>query len=158
MGVIDPTRCQLRAGSMAPEPYASELAGRSWLRLGHAAGLTQFGVNLVTVQPGGRSSFRHWHQNEDEFVMVTEGELVLLQDEGEHVMRPGACAGWPAGDRNGHCLMNRTDLPARFLVVGSSAPGEVVTCSDVDLMVTVRDGAPAFTHRDGTPLAVERDG
>ena len=158
MGVIDPTRCQLRAGSMAPEPYASELAGRSWLRLGHAAGLTQFGVNLVTVQPGGRSSFRHWHRNEDEFVMVTEGELVLLQDEGEHVMRPGDCAGWPAGDRNGHCLMNRTDLPARFLVVGSSAPGEVVTCSDVDLMVTVRDGAPAFTHRDGTPLAVERDG
>ena len=78
---------------------------------------------------------------------------MLVQDEGEHVMRPGDCAGWPAGDRNGHCLINRTDRPARFLVVGNTAPGEVVTYSDIDLMVTVaRRMAPAFTHRDGTPL------
>ena len=73
--------------------------------------------------------------------MVTEGELVLVQDEGEYVMRPGDCAAWPAGDTNGHCFLNRTDREARFLVVGSKAPHEVATYSDVDLVLEVKDGA-----------------
>ena len=151
MGVIDLSKCPVKTGSIYPEPYASQMAGRSSLRLGDAAGLTQFGANLVTLEPGARSSLRHWHRAEDEFVMVTEGELVLLQDEGEYLLRPGDCAAWKAGDPNGHCLVNRTDRPARFLVVGTKAAHEVATYSDVDFILERKDGAASFTYRDGTP-------
>ena len=116
-----------------------------------AAGLTQFGANLVTLDPGARSSLRHWHRAEDEFVMVTEGELVLVQDEGEYLLHPGDCAAWKAGDPNGHCFLNRTLRPARFLVVGSKAPHEVATYSDEDLVLEVRDGKASFFYRDGAP-------
>jgi uncharacterized cupin superfamily protein len=151
MGVIDQTRARVKTGSIYPEPYASQMAGRSSLRLGEAAGLTQFGANLVTLAPGARSSLRHWHKAEDEFVMVLDGALVLLQDEGEYHLGPGDCAAWKAGDPNGHCLVNRTDTPARFLVVGSRAPHEVATYSDVDMVMELKDGAMTLTHRDGTP-------
>lgn len=151
MGIIDQTKCPVKTGSIYPEPYASMMAGRSSLRLGQAAGLTQFGANLVTLEPGARSSLRHWHRAEDEFVLVTEGELVLAQDEGEYVMRLGDCAGWPAGDTNGHCFFNRSDRVARFLVVGSKAPREVATYSDEDLMIEIEDGRASFTYRDGSP-------
>ncbi len=151
MGIIDQSKCPVKAGSIYPEPYASQMAGRWSLRLGQAAGLTQFGANLVVVAPGARSSLRHWHRDEDEFVMVTEGELTLMQDEGEYVMRPGDCAAWPAGDSNGHCFLNRTDREARFLVVGGKSPVEVVTYSDDDFVVSIKDGAPVFTYHDGTP-------
>jgi uncharacterized cupin superfamily protein len=156
MGVIDQGNCPVKTGSIYPEPYASEMAGRSSLRLGDAAGLTQFGANLVTLEPGAKSSLRHWHRNEDEFVMVTEGELLLVQDEGEYVMRPGDCAGWPAGDTNGHHFLNRTGAVARFLVVGSKAPHEVATYSDVDLVLEVKDRQASYFYRDGTPWAGPR--
>lgn len=151
MGVIDKSKARVKTDSIYPEPYASQMAGRSSLRLGEAAGLTQFGANLVTLEPGARSSLRHWHRAEDEFVMVTEGELVLHQDEGEYVMRPGDCAAWKAGDTNGHCFENRTATVARFLVVGSKAPHEIATYSDVDMVLEVKDGAATLTHYDGTP-------
>ena len=151
VGVIDQTKCPVKTGSIYPEPYASEMAGRSSLRLGDAGGLTQFGANLVILAPGAKSSLRHWHRHEDEFVMVTQGELVLVQDEGEHVMRPGDCAAFPAGDTNGHHFLNRTDAEARFLVVGTRAPSEVCTYSDVDLILEMNGGKPRFTYRDGTP-------
>lgn len=151
MGIIDQTKCPVKTGTIYPEPHASQVAGRSSLRLGDAAGLTQFGANLVTVPPGGRSSLRHWHRDEDEFVMVTEGEFVLVQDEGEYVMRPGDCAAWKAGDTNGHCFLNRTDRPARFLVVGGKSPDEVATYSDVDFRIAMRDGKAEYTYKDGTP-------
>jgi uncharacterized cupin superfamily protein len=151
MGVIDQTKRPVKTGSMYPEPYASQMAGRSSLRLGDAGGLTQFGANLVILQPGAKSSLRHWHANEDEFVMVTEGELMLVQDEGEYRMRPGDCAAFPAGDRNGHHFVNRTGAEARFLVVGSRAPREICTYSDVDLVLEVDAGEPRFAYKDGTP-------
>ncbi len=151
MGIIDQSKCPVKTGSIYPEPYASEMAGRSSLRLGDAGGLTQFGANLVTLAPGAKSSLRHWHAHEDEFVMVTEGELILVQDEGEHVMRPGDCAAFPAGDSNGHHFLNRTASPARFLVVGTRAPRETATYSDVDMAVHMEAGAARFTYRDGTP-------
>jgi uncharacterized cupin superfamily protein len=151
MGIIDASTAPEKTGSVYPEPYASQIAGRSSLRLGEAAGLTQFGANLVTLDPGARSSLRHWHKAEDEFVMVTEGELVLVQDEGEYILRSGDCAAWQAGDRNGHCFLNRTNAPARFLVVGSRAPHEVCTYSDVDMILEAKDGAVTFTYHDGTP-------
>jgi uncharacterized cupin superfamily protein len=152
MPVIDPARVPVKTGSIYPEPYASMMQGRSSLRLGDAGGLTQFGVNLVMLEPGAMSSLRHWHHNEDEFVMVTEGECTLVQDEGETVMRPGDCAAFPAGSPNGHHFLNRTDRVAKFMVVGSKAAQEVAVYSDVDLMVTIEKGRAEFTHKDGIPF------
>lgn len=151
MPIIDQTKCPVKTGSIYPEPYASEMRGRSSLRLGDAGGLTQFGANLVILEPGAKSSLRHWHLNEDEFVMVTEGECTLIDDAGAHVMRPGDCAAFPAGDTNGHHFINRTDRVAKFLVVGTRSPHEVATYSDVDMRVEIRDGRATFTYKDGTP-------
>jgi uncharacterized cupin superfamily protein len=150
MPVIDQSKLTPRTGSIYPSPYAEMMAGRSSLRLGEAGGLTQFGVNLVTLQPGALSSLRHWHLNEDEFVMVTEGECRLVQDAGETVMRPGDCAVFPAGNPDGHQFINRTASPARFLVIGTKAPREVATYSDLDLRVEMEGGKARFTYRDGT--------
>lgn len=156
MPMIDPSRVPVKTGSIYPEPYAAMMQGRSSLRLGEAGGLTQFGVNLVSLEPGAMSSLRHWHHNEDEFVMVTMGECTLVQDEGETVMRPGDCAAFPAGNPNGHHFLNRTDRLARFLVVGTKAAKEVGIYSDVDLMVTIEAGRAEFTYKDGTPFQEPR--
>ena len=150
MPVIDPSRITPRTGSIYPSPYAEMMAGRSSLRLGDAGGLTQFGANLVILQPGAVSSLRHWHQNEDEFVMMSEGECVLVQDAGETVMRAGDCAAFPAGNTDGHHFINRTDQIARFLVVGTRASAEVATYSDVDMQVHIEGGKARFTYKDGT--------
>lgn len=150
MPKLDLSKVPVKTGSIYPEPYASMMKGRSSLRLGDAGGLTQFGVNLVSLEPGALSSLRHWHMAEDEFVMVTEGECVMVQDEGETVMRPGDCAAFPAGSPNGHHFINRTDKVAKFLVIGSKAKREVATYSDVDLMVEVEAGRARFTYKDGT--------
>lgn len=147
---IDLARIPLKTGSIYPEPYASQMAGRSSLRLGDAGGLTQFGANLVILAPGAKSSLRHWHAVEDEFVMVTQGECVLVQDAGETVMHPGDCAAFPAGNPDGHHFLNRTEVEARFLVVGSRAAQEVATYSDVDLRVELAAGKARFTYRDGS--------
>jgi uncharacterized cupin superfamily protein len=153
---IDQSKLPVRTGSLYPSPYAEMMAGRSSLRLGDAGGLTQFGVNLVTLQPGALSSLRHWHEREDEFVLVTAGQLTLIEDDGEHVLGPGDAAAFPAGAANGHHLVNRSDAPAMFLVVGTRAPSEVAHYSDVDMMVRF-DGAQAkFTRRDGTSLGGEQ--
>jgi uncharacterized cupin superfamily protein len=150
MGLIDKSKVPVKTGSIYPAPYAAMMAGRSSLRLGDAGGLTQFGVNLVTLQPGALSSLRHWHRVEDEFVMVTAGECVLVQDAGETVMRAGDCAAFPANVPDGHHFINRSDAPASFLVVGSKSRHEVATYSDVDLVVEMTDGKARFTHKDGT--------
>lgn len=150
MPIIDPENVPVKTGSIYPEPYASMMSGRSSLRLGDAGGLTQFGVNLVTLEPGALSSLRHWHLNEDEFVMVTEGECTLVQDAGETVLHPGDCAAFPAGSPDGHQFINRSGARARFLVVGTKAPREVATYSDVDLRVEMGGGKARFTYKDGT--------
>ena len=156
MGVIDKARVPVKTGSIYPEPYASQMAGRSSLRLGEAGGLTQFGANEVILQPGALSSLRHWHHREDEFVMVTAGECTLVQDEGETLMRPGDCAAFPAGDPNGHHFINRSAAEARFLVIGSRMNPEKAIYSDVDLEVELKDGKATFTHKDGTPYLGDR--
>ncbi len=155
MRKLDLTKVPLKTGSIYPPPYAEMMAGRSSLRLGQAAGLTQFGVNLVTLKPGALSSLRHWHRAEDEFVMVISGECVMVTDDGEEVMRPGDCVGFPAGRSDGHHFINRGDTPAAFLIVGSRAGEEVVTYSDHDLVLTSRDGTTGFTHKDGRPYQPE---
>ncbi len=150
MPKLDLAQVPQKTGSIYPEPYASMMKGRSSLRLGQAGGLTQFGVNLVTLEPGALSSLRHWHLNEDEFVMVLTGECVLVEDEGETVMRAGDCAAFPANTPNGHHFINRSGSVAQFLVVGTKAPREVATYSDIDLKVEIDGTTARFTYKDGT--------
>lgn len=157
MPKLDLTQAPRKTGSIYPEPYAGQMAGRSSLRLGEMAGLTQFGANIVLLEPGAVASLRHWHRNEDEFAVVLEGELVLIEDDGETVMHPGDCAAWKAGVANGHRFVNRSDRPGRFLVVGTKAPEEVATYSDVDLMCHIGGGKARFTYHDGSDWAGHRD-
>ena len=150
MPKLDLTNVPVKTGSIYPEPYAEMMAGRSSLRLGEAGGLTQFGVNLVSLKPGALSSLRHWHLHEDEFVMVTQGECVMVQDGGETLMQVGDCPAFPAGMADGHHFINRSPQVAKFLVIGTKAKAEVATYSDVDLQVHIADGQARFTYRDGT--------
>ncbi|MBP7243167.1 cupin domain-containing protein [Amaricoccus sp.] len=152
MGLIDKATAPVKTGSIYPEPWAAMMRGRSSLRLGEAGGLTQFGANLVMLESGAVSSLRHWHEKEDEFVWVVSGELVLVQDGGETVMRPGDCAAFRAGEPDGHHFQNRTAEAASFLVVGSKARDEVAHYSDHDLKLAMVDGRSVFTRRDGSPL------
>ena len=150
MPVIDKSTAPRKTGSIYPEPYAGLMKGRSSLRLGDLAGLTQFGVNIVMLEPGAVASLRHWHLREDEFAIVLEGDLILVEDEGETPMRPGDCAAWKAGVANGHRFVNRSGGVARFLVVGTRAPEEVATYSDVDMLIHIAGGKARFTYRDGS--------
>ena len=152
MSKIDISKLTPRTGSGYPSPYDVEMGDRGVIALGDAGGLSQFGVNLVILQPGAKSSMRHWHMKQDEFAMVTEGQLVLIEDDGETMLHPGDCMAWPAGVENGHQLVNRSDAEARFLVVGTRTDEEVGYYSDVDMMVTQKDGVMRFTKRDGTLL------
>ena len=156
MPKLDLTKVPLKTGSIYPVPYADLMAGRASLRLGEAGGLTQFGVNLVTLQPGALSSLRHWHLVEDEFVMITAGACVLVEDGGETLMRTGDCAAFAANMPDGHHFLNRSTSPASFLVIGSKAPREVVTYSDVDLVVTMAEGRADFSYKDGSCYAGPR--
>lgn len=155
MPLIDIAKARLKTGSIYPAPYGAEMAGRSSIRLGEAGGLSQFGANIVILEPGAKSSLRHWHLNEDEFVMVTQGVCTLIDDHGRFEMGAGDCAAFPAGDANGHHFVNETDQEARFLVIGTKAPHEVATYSDIDLRVEMADGTATFTRKDGTPYAAD---
>ncbi|MFL9503662.1 cupin domain-containing protein [Rhodopseudomonas palustris] len=157
MPKLNPEDAPLRTGSIYPEPYAAMVRGRSSRRLGDLAGLTQFGANLVRLEPGAVASLRHWHLNEDEFAVVLTGTLVLVEDEGDIPMGPGEFAGWKAGVANGHSFENRSDAPATFLIVGTKAPREVATYSDVDFRIEMEAGQPPrFTYRDGSDWAGPR--
>src|SRR5690349_19960883 len=112
---IDPKVIAAVIGTKYPQPHDAQCWRRERKRLGDLAGLTQFGVNLLRLQPGVWSSQRHWHTAEDEFVYVLEGEVVLVTDGGEEILRTGDAAGFPAGDKNGHCLQNRSDRDAQLL-------------------------------------------
>ncbi len=150
MPQIDIDKVETITGSTYPEPYASQMGGRSFQALGDAAGLTQFGVNLVTMAPGAISSLRHWHSGEDEFVWVTSGELVLVQDGGETVLRAGDAAGFKAGDPDGHHLQNRSGAEASFLVIGTRVEVDTCSYSDVDLINRTEGARNWFTLRDDT--------
>jgi uncharacterized cupin superfamily protein len=135
-------------GSAYPPPFNLPCRARVRQRLGDAAGLGQFGVNLLTLLPGAWSSQRHWHSAEDEFVWVLEGEVVLVTDAGETVLRAGDCAGFPAGAADGHHLQNRSDRPARALEVGSRRPdADWADYPGIDLRWSPDDG---YIHLDGT--------
>jgi uncharacterized cupin superfamily protein len=131
-----------------PPPFAEAMAKRHYRRIAPAAGLEDFGVSHVTLEPGGISSQRHWHEGEDELVVMLEGEAVLVEDDGETAMRPGDLAAFPKGVANGHHLVNRSDRPCVFVAVGRVA---VTDCHYPDIDMHLDAGTGAFTHKDGTP-------
>jgi uncharacterized cupin superfamily protein len=138
-------------GTQYPPPFDVPCRSRERAKLGDAAGLTQYGVNLLRLPPGAWSSQRHWHTAGDEFVYVLSGEVVLVTDAGEEVLRAGDAAGFPAGDTNGHCLRNLSESNAEVLEIGTRIAGDAAYYPDVD-MVAPPGGKPAlYTHRDGTP-------
>lgn len=150
---LNPAAVEGRAGSAYPAAFAGEVAKRFKRALGDALGLTQFGVNVVIIPPGVWSSHRHWHTAEDEFVYVLEGEIVLVTDEGEQVLKPGMAAGFPANSGNGHQLVNRSDKPVVYLEVGTRDSRDEVHYPDIDMRRGLKDGARVFTRKDGTPFA-----
>ena len=149
MPKIDIAAVPERKGSGYPKPFDAACSERIRRRLGDAGGLCDFGVNLMRLPPGGWSSQRHWHSHEDELVYVLEGELVLVEDDGETPLRAGDCAAFPKNSGNGHHLINRSAATAVYLEVGSRSPVDVITCSDIDMMSPSSDGR--FLHKDGTP-------
>ncbi|HTZ34619.1 MAG TPA: cupin domain-containing protein [Stellaceae bacterium] len=146
---IDPATAQVLIGTTYPPPYDEPCRARERVRLGAAAGLTQFGVNLLRLAPGAWSSQRHWHVGEDEFVYVLSGEVVLVTDAGDELLRAGDCAGFKANDGDGHCLQNRSGADATVLEIGTrAAGGDTAYYPECD-MVAVPGGS--YTRRDGTP-------
>ena len=149
---LDPATLSPRSSSGYPEPFRSRVLPREKRALGDALGLTKIGVNLTTLAPGKESSMRHFHTREDELVFVLDGEVVLRTNEGEQVVRAGMCAGFPAGSRNGHQVVNRSDRPARYLEISNRDPEDVAEYPDVDLAYgAAPDGSMIYTHKDGTP-------
>ncbi len=137
-------------GSRYPAPFDAPCSARVRMRLGDAAGLADFGVNLLRLPPGAWSSQRHWHSAEDEFVYVLEGEVVLATDGGEEILRAGDSAGFKAGAQDGHHLQNRSAQDAVLLEIGSRKPAEDdVDYPDIDLHAP--KGREAYTHKDGRP-------
>jgi uncharacterized cupin superfamily protein len=151
MPKIDVTSVLERKGTGYPAQFNAPCAERVRQRLGNAGGLTDFGVNLMRLPPGNWSSQRHWHSAEDEFVYVLEGELTLIEDGGETLLRAGDCAAFAKNSGNGHHMINRSSAAATYLEVGSRSPADVTTCSDIDMMSTNADGR--FVHKNGFPYS-----
>ncbi len=146
---IDLDTTPVRAGTAYPPPYDQPCRDRLRLKLGDAAGLTQLGINRLHLPPGVWSSQRHWHAAEDEFVYVLQGEVVLVTESGEEVLRAGDCAGFRAGDPDGHCIQNRSDREAVLLEVGRRDEGHLCDYPDIDLVIP--EGASGYHHKDGRP-------
>ena len=140
-------------GNGYPPPHDRSSEGRQKRKLGNHGGITNFGVNHVTLPAGSQSALRHWHTRQDEFVMVLTGELVLLTDAGERVLGPGDCAAFPKGTGDGHALQNRSSAEATYLEVGDRSDGDEVDYSDVDMAVRWIDGQEYFVRRsDGSVI------
>jgi uncharacterized cupin superfamily protein len=144
---IDLASAPVRQGTAYPPPFDAPCLKRYRQRLGDAGGLTDFGINLLTLAPGVWSSQRHWHAKEDEFVYVVSGELVLITDAGEEILRAGDCAAFPKNDGNGHHLVNRSSANAVCLEIGTRSGGDSVVYPDIDLLV---DPSKGYTRKDGT--------
>ncbi|HTT83979.1 MAG TPA: cupin domain-containing protein [Rhizomicrobium sp.] len=149
MPKIDIQSVPERKGSGYPAPFHLPAGERVRQRLGDAGGLTQFGVNLLRLPPGAWSSQRHWHSAEDEFVWVLSGEVALITDAGEQILRPGDCAAFPKGRPDGHHLINKSKEMAVLIEVGTRSRDDVCDYPDIDLRIDERVGH--YTHKDGTP-------
>ena len=151
MPKIDIDKVPVDTSSNYPEEFRRDVIGRERKRLGNAAGLDQYGVNLCRLKPGAASSQRHWHAHEDEFVYMLEGEAVLAEDGGETILKPGDAVGWKAGVPNGHRLINRSSRDAVFLEVGTRSRVEAVDYPDIDMRVVRNEKGGGYVHKDGTP-------
>jgi uncharacterized cupin superfamily protein len=151
MPKIDIPNLRLENATNYPEPFRKAVAGRWRKRLGNAAGLSQFGVNLTTLKPGAWSSQRHWHAAEDELVYVLEGELTLCENDGDTVLKAGDAAGWQAGVPNGHCLINRSPRDAVYLEIGWRAAREKAEYPDIDMRVERDESGARYLHKSGEP-------
>jgi len=151
MPKIDIASVQIRTGSAYPRAMRALVEGRARQALGNAGGLTQFGVNLTRLKPGFASSLRHWHEKEDELVFVLEGEVALVEDEGETALKAGDAATFKAGVANGHHLINTSKRDALILEIGTRSPHERAHYSDVDLMGEKTERGYRFTHKSGEP-------
>jgi uncharacterized cupin superfamily protein len=151
MPKIDIAKLPTDARTNYPAPFDRAVLSRERKRLGNAAGLGQFGVNLTTLKPGAASALRHWHQKEDELVYMLEGEVVLIEDDGETVLRPGDAAGFKADNPNGHHLVNRTNREARYLEIGTRSKHDRVEYPDVDMLMIRDDKGARYTHKNGEP-------
>jgi uncharacterized cupin superfamily protein len=149
MPKIDVDSVFRRTGSAYPKPFDAVAQDRVRQRLGDAGGIGQFGVNLLTLPPGSGSSQRHWHTEEDEFVFVVSGEVTLVSDKGEEVLRAGECAAFPRNVADGHQLINKSSQTAVCLEIGGRSALDVCTYSDIDMMLDKTKGG--YTRKDGTP-------
>ena len=151
MPKIDISKLAARAATAYPDAFKHVVEGREKTALGDAVGLTQFGVNLTRIKPGAASALRHWHENEDEFVYILEGELVLVEDQGETVLKPGDCAGFKANVPNGHHLVNKSNSDVLYLEIGTRAPSERAHYPDVDLKFERDEKQIRILHKSGEP-------
>jgi len=151
MPKIDVAKVSVDARTNYPAPFDRVVVGRERKRLGNAAGLDQFGVNLTTLKSGAASALRHWHEKEDELVYILAGEVVLVEDDGECVLKPGDAAGFKANSRIGHQLVNKSGRDAVYLEIGTRSKHECVDYPDVDLMVVRDDNGMRYTHKNGEP-------
>ena len=147
--LINPEDIPEKITSNYPEEFKAFVAGRSKKRLGDAAGLQNFGVNLTKLAPGSCSALRHWHTRQDEFIYILSGEVTLVTDEGEQILTPGMAAGFPAGVADGHHLINRSNSEAVYLEIGDRTPNDEVIYPDDDLVAKDSLKGWAFTHKDG---------
>jgi uncharacterized cupin superfamily protein len=151
MPKIDIAKAKIRTSSAYPAQFRPVVAGREKAALGDLAGLTQFGVNLTRLKPGAASALRHWHQEEDEFVYILEGEVVLIEDEGQTLLKAGDAAGFKAGIANGHHLVNESSRDALVLEVGTRAARERAHYPDVDLNFFRDENGVQITKKSGEP-------
>jgi len=135
-----------------PKEFAPVVAGREKQKIGDAVGLTQFGVNITRIKAGAASALRHWHEQEDEFIYMLEGELVLKENDGETVLKPGDAAGFKSGSGIAHCLINRSTRDAVYLEVGTRAKNERVHYPDVDFMMERDETSRRYFRKTGEPI------
>ena len=149
--IEDPVSLAGRRGTIYPAPFATGLDGRVKRALTEALGLTQFGVNVTTLEPGAMSAHRHWHTQEDEFIYVLTGVITLVHNDGDRVLGPGAAVGFPRGDGDGHQLVNKGGEPATYLEIGTRSADDDVDYPDIDMKGQKRDGRYRFFHKNGDP-------
>ena len=150
---IDVDTLPVISGTLYPPPFDEPCRARERTRLGDAAGLTQYGVNLVRLKPGAWSSQRHWHIAQDEFIYILSGEVTLVTNAGAEILRAGDCAGFKAGDEDGHHLQNHSNVDATFLEMGTRRPDDGTYYSDIDMMVP--PDVKQYCHRDGRPYPTQ---
>jgi len=147
---LDPMTLEPRTSTGYPEPYRSRVLPREKRALGDPLGLKTIGINHAVLAPGKESSMRHWHTHEEEFIYVLSGEVVLVTDAGEQLLKAGTCAGFPLGTQDGHQLVNRSSQPAVYLEISNRDPKDRAYYSDVDMVFHGVSANPMFTRRDGT--------